>query len=76
MSVRMSIVLPDDLVQTVKILSHQYKSQSVFVEMALRRFIGQIRRAEQQQRDLEIINRHADGLNAETHDALRYQIPV
>jgi metal-responsive CopG/Arc/MetJ family transcriptional regulator len=76
MSVRMSVVLPDDLVQTVKILSHQYKSQSVFVETALRRFISQIRREEQHQRDIEIINRHADWLNAETQDALRYQIPV
>jgi metal-responsive CopG/Arc/MetJ family transcriptional regulator len=76
MSTRMSVVLPDDLAQTVKILSHQYKSQSDFVETALRRFIRQIRREEQQQRDLEIINRHADELNAETQDALRYQIPV
>ena len=76
MSVRMSVVLPDDLVQTVKLLSHQYKSQSVFVETALRRFISQIRREEQHQRDLEIINRHADRLNAETYDALGYQIPL
>ena len=76
MSVRMSVSLPDDLAQTIKILSHHYKSQSVFVETALRRFISQIRREEQQQRDIEIINRHADQLNAETLDALRYQIPL
>lgn len=76
MSVRMSVVLPDDLVQTVKTLSHQYKSPSAFVETALRRFISQIRREEQHQRDLEIINRHAERLNAETRDALRYQIPL
>lgn len=76
MSVRMSVVLPDELVHTVKILSHQYKSQSVFVETALRRFIRQIRREEQHQQDLEMINRHADRLNAETSDALDYQIPL
>jgi len=76
MSVKMSVVLPDELVHTVKILSHQYKSQSVFVETALRRFIRQIQREEQQQRDLEIINRYADRLNEETADALRYQMPL
>lgn len=76
MSVRMSVVLPDDLVQTVTILSHQYKSRSALVEMALRRFISHLRREEQQQRDIEIINRYADQLNAETEDALHYQIPL
>lgn len=76
MSVKMSVVLPEDLFQTVKTLSHQYKSRSAFVETALRRFINQIRREEQHQRDLELINRHADRLNAETQDALRYQIPL
>ncbi len=31
---------------------------------------------EQHQRDIDIINRHAEQLNAETQDALRYQIPL
>ena len=76
MSVRMSVILPDDVFLTVKTLSRQYKSQSQFVEIAIRRFINHIRREEQHQRDIEIINRHAEQLNAETQDALRYQIPL
>lgn len=76
MNVRMSVMLPEDLFQTVKTLSHHYKNQSAFVETALRQFIKQIQREEQQKRDIEIINRHADQLNAETQDALRYQIPL
>ncbi len=72
----MSVVLPDDLFQTVKTLSLQYKSRSQFVEIAIRRFIAQMKREELHQRDIEIINRHADQLNVETQDALRYQIPL
>ena len=75
MSVKVSVVLPDDVFQAVNTLSQQYKSRSQFIETAIRRFITQIRREEQHQRDIEIINRHADRLNAETEDALRYQVP-
>lgn len=35
-----------------------------------------IRREEQRQLDRETINRHAEQLNAETQDALRYQKPL
>lgn len=76
MSVKVSVVLSDDVFQSVKILSQQYKSQSQFIETAIRRFVAQIQREEQHQRDLEIINQYADRLNAETEDALRYQVPL
>jgi metal-responsive CopG/Arc/MetJ family transcriptional regulator len=58
MSVRMSVVLPEDLFQTVKTLSHHYKSWSAFVETALRRFINQIRREEQHQANIFIEESH------------------
>jgi metal-responsive CopG/Arc/MetJ family transcriptional regulator len=76
MSVKVSVILSDDVFESVKILSQQYKSQSQFIETAIRRFVAQIQREEQHQRDLEIINQYADQLNAETEDALRYQVPL
>jgi len=74
MSVTVSIVSPDDVAQMVSTLSEPYTSQSDFIETAIRRFITHLRREEQHRQDMEIINRHADGLNEETQDALKYQI--
>ena len=76
MSVKVSVVLSDDVFQAVNTLSQQYKSRSQVIETAIRRFVAQSQREEQHQRDLEIINRYADRLNAETEDALRYQMPL
>lgn len=76
MRVKTSVILPHDLLQTVNSLSEQYKSRSQFVETALRFFIAQLKKEEQQARDIEIINRCADRLNEETFDAMRYQIPL
>jgi metal-responsive CopG/Arc/MetJ family transcriptional regulator len=76
MRVKISVILPNDLLQTVNSLSKKYQSRSQFIEAALRYFIAQIKREEQHARDIEIINRYADRLNYETYDALRYQIPL
>jgi len=35
-----------------------------------------LERKETEQRDLEIINRYADSLNAEAEDVLTYQVPL
>lgn len=74
MKVRISITLSKDLLQTVDQLSQQYKSRSAFIESALSSFIARLIYQEQDQRDLEIINRHADELNKEAEDVLGYQI--
>ena len=76
MSVRMSVVLPEDLAEIVNTLSQYYKNRSQFIEKAIRQFIVHLKREEQHQRDLEIINHYADRLNEETRDALSYQIPL
>jgi len=41
---------------------------------ALRAFVAQLIRSEQNARDLEIINRRAEQLNEEALDVLTYQI--
>jgi metal-responsive CopG/Arc/MetJ family transcriptional regulator len=76
MSVKVSIVLSDDVFQVINTFAQTDKSRSQFIETALRQFIAKIQRDEQQQRDIDIINRHADRLNAETEDALSYQVPL
>jgi metal-responsive CopG/Arc/MetJ family transcriptional regulator len=74
MKVKTSITLSEDLLKVVDKLSGQYKNRSEFVEIALRAFIAQIIRNEQNARDLEIINRRADHLNEEALDVLAYQV--
>lgn len=76
MKVKTSITLSQDLLQAIDQLPDQYHNRSYFLEMAAWTYIGQLRRAEQARRDIEIINRRADYLNAEVLDALEYQVPL
>jgi metal-responsive CopG/Arc/MetJ family transcriptional regulator len=76
MGIKLSVVLPVELVEAMNDLSKPYKSRSQFIEQAIKQFIANIKREEQNRRDLELINRHAKRLNEETHDALEYQIPL
>lgn len=48
--------------------SPQYKSRSDFIEIAVRTFIAQLVRQQQNFHELEIINRYADELNEEAMD--------
>ena len=52
------------------------KNRSLFLEKAAWSYIAKLRRAQRNARDLEIINQRADYLNAETLDALSYQVTV
>ena len=53
-----------------------FKSRSEFLETAARGFLARLARTKAERRDLEIINRHADKLNAEAADVLSYQVPL
>ena len=74
--VRTSVTLPKDLLEVVDGLQGPYKNRSELIEAALRQFVAAKRRQERDARDLEIINRHADELNAEALDVLDYQIAL
>ena len=74
MKVKTSITLSEDLLITIDQFSHSFKNRSDFIETAVRNFIAQLIRAEQNARDLKIINQYADELNAEAEDVLSYQI--
>lgn len=76
MKVKTSITLSQDLLQAIDQLPDQYHNRSNFLELAAWRYIAQLRRAEQDRRDIEIINQRADYLNAEVMDALQCQVPL
>ncbi len=76
MKVKTSITLSEDILQTVDELSGSYKNRSEFIETAVRAFIDQLIRDQQNARDLEILNRHADRLNEEAADVLTYQVEL
>ena len=76
MKVKTSITLSEDLLKTIDGYTGEYKNRSEFIEDAVRAFIIQLIRKQQDARDLEIINRHADALNREAVDVLTYQVDL
>lgn len=77
MKVKTSITLSEELLEVMDgRVKQQKKTRSDFIETAVWAFIEQLARAEQNARDLEIINRRADFLNEEAADVLEYQVPL
>ena len=74
MKVKTSITLSEDLLEAIDQRSAQFKNRSDFIESAIRAFIVQMIREEQNAKDLAIINRQAERLNQEAADVLTYQV--
>jgi metal-responsive CopG/Arc/MetJ family transcriptional regulator len=74
MKVKTSITLSEDLLEAIDQRSAQFKNRSDFIEAAIRSFIAQMIRDEQNAKDLAIINRQANRLNQEAADVLSYQV--
>jgi len=74
MKIKTSITLSDELVQAMDQYGQGYKNRSDFIEAAIWAFIKHMIRSQQNARDVEIINRNADRLNAEALDVLAYQV--
>jgi len=72
MKVKTSITLSDELIEAIEQYGQPYKNRSDFIEAAIWAFIKQIIRDQQNARDIEIINRNADRLNAEAQDVFRW----
>lgn len=68
-----SVTLSEDILKTVKRASRKGESRSEAIERLLRESLSTAARRVADQRDLELINRHADSLNAEAADVLGYQ---
>jgi metal-responsive CopG/Arc/MetJ family transcriptional regulator len=75
MKVKTSITLSEDLLKAIDQRAGD-KNRSEFVETALRAFITQVNRNEQNARDVQIINQRADYLNQEAADVLAYQVKL
>jgi metal-responsive CopG/Arc/MetJ family transcriptional regulator len=76
MKVKTSVTLSEELVQEIDAYTDRFKNRSNFLETAARYYIRQLRRAEQDARDVEIIDQWADDLNDEVSDALDYQVAL
>ncbi|MGA2595258.1 MAG: ribbon-helix-helix protein, CopG family [Bryobacteraceae bacterium] len=70
MRVKTSITLPQDLLARIDRLD---SNRSAFVERAARAYLARLERARREARDIQIINRNAERLNAEAMDVLEYQ---
>lgn len=75
MKVRTSVTVDKGLLETVDKLSDK-GDRSSFIEAALRLYILQLVRHDQNVKDLEIINQRADDLNEEALDVLDYQVAL
>ncbi len=76
MKVKTSITLSEELIEQIDALSSQYGTRSALIEQAVRDFLAaQVKRTREAQ-DLEILNRHAEALNAEAADVLSYQVDL
>ncbi len=75
MKVRTSITVDKHLLETVDRLSGK-DDRSRLIEAALRAYIAQAVRHEQNAEDLKIINSLADELNQEALDVLDYQVAL
>ena len=76
MKIKTSITLSNEVIEAIDLHIGEYRSRSEFLETAARDFLAQLARKKAEQRDLDIINRHADSLNAEAEDVLTYQVPL
>ena len=77
MKVKTSITVSKELLDIIDVLARQaQRNRSDFIETALRIFIQQLEREEQNAKDLGIINRRADYLNREAAEVLTYQVPL
>ncbi len=74
MKKKTSITLSEDVLEAIDQRSGDAKNRSDFIETAIRSYIAKLIRDEQNKKDLDIINRHADRLNIEAADVLAFQV--
>ena len=73
MKEKTSITLSREVLTGIDRMAGSKQSRSAFIEFVLTCYLVEQARAARDARELELINRHADELNAEVEDVLRYQ---
>ena len=76
MKVKTSITLSGEVLDLIDRQNGEFHSRSEFLERAAREFLARLARTQAERRDLAIINRKTDALNAEAKDVLAYQVPL
>jgi metal-responsive CopG/Arc/MetJ family transcriptional regulator len=76
MKEKTSITLSKDVLAAIDRVAGSKKSRSAFIEGILVQYLRKRARAQIEARDLELINKVADELNAEVEDVLRYQADI
>ncbi|RPI79145.1 MAG: hypothetical protein EHM45_03980 [Desulfobacteraceae bacterium] len=76
MKVKTSITLSKDLLKALDEKLGTNSNRSEFIETAVWALIAQMIRDEQNEKDLEIINKRSEHLNQEAADILEYQVPL
>jgi metal-responsive CopG/Arc/MetJ family transcriptional regulator len=75
MKEKTSITLSKEVLSGIDRIAGSKQSRSAFIEAVLAQYLRRRTRAQVEARDLELINKSADELNAEVADILRYQDP-
>jgi metal-responsive CopG/Arc/MetJ family transcriptional regulator len=73
MKIKTSVTLSEDVMRAVRRVARKGESRSETMERLLREGLDARARRAADERDLAVINRHADALNAEAEDVLEYQ---
>lgn len=74
MKIKTSVTISQELLEVMDDFLDADGNRSQFLEKAAWHYIAQLRRAQRNARDIEIIEQRADSLNAEVLDALAYQV--
>jgi metal-responsive CopG/Arc/MetJ family transcriptional regulator len=73
MKEKTSVTLSREVLTGIDRIAGPRQSRSALIETILADYLRLRAREKRDARDIEIINRHADELNAEAQDVLRYQ---
>lgn len=73
MKEKVSIALSKEVLVRIDRMAGAGQSRSAFIETVLAQYLDKQARVQVEARDLELLNRAADELNAEVEDVLRYQ---
>ena len=76
MKLKTSVTLSEDIMKTVKRAAGKGESRSETIERLVREGLAARARRAADAKDLALINKHADKLNAEAEDVLTYQVDV
>jgi metal-responsive CopG/Arc/MetJ family transcriptional regulator len=76
MKVKTSVTLSEDILKTIGRTARKGESRSETIERLLREGLAARERREADARDLALINEHAEQLNADAEDALKYQVDL